>query len=77
MTGMILQKVQMTQIVKENDMVPVTLLYAPKHVIARFKTEEKDGYNAVVVAVATDKKDLGEFEIPYDLESDTFAELKA
>lgn len=68
MSGIIAKKLQMTQIAKDDAIVPVTLLHVPKHVITQVKTTEKDGYNAVVVDVMEGDKVLMKKELDYSIE---------
>ena len=50
MAGIVATKVGMTQIIDENgSMIPVTVLKAEANVIRSIKTEEKHGYNAIVI----------------------------
>jgi len=49
--GLIVSKKEMTRIWIEGKMVPVTLVEILPQKILRYKTEEKDGYQAVVVGV--------------------------
>ncbi len=46
---LILKKQEMTRIWDEDKMVPVTILAIPTQVVIRHKTQEKDGYTALVV----------------------------
>ena len=50
MAGIVATKVGMTQIINENgSMIPVTVLKAETNVIRSIKTEDKDGYSAIVI----------------------------
>lgn len=50
-TGLIAEKVGMTQIFsEEGEVIPVTLLKASGNIVLENRLEEKDGYNAVVLA---------------------------
>lgn len=52
MSGLIAKKVGMSRVFLENgEMVPVTFLKVEPNVIVRLKTQEKDGYNAVVLGM--------------------------
>ena len=42
MAGLIAQKMEMTQIIKDNNMVPVTLLRIPALQVVQVKTPEVD-----------------------------------
>ena len=52
---LIVQKQEMTRLWVDDKMVPVTLVKVCKQEIVRYKTQEKDGYTAMVVGV--DKKE--------------------
>jgi large subunit ribosomal protein L3 len=55
-TGLIATKVGMSQIFNEfGEAIPVTLLKADGNVVVETKTEEKDGYNAVVLGFGEKK----------------------
>lgn len=54
--GIIAKKQEMTKLWIENKYVPVTLLVVPEQEILQWKSEDKDGYVAVVVWA--DKKEL-------------------
>jgi large subunit ribosomal protein L3 len=72
MAGLIARKLEMTRIVKDKKMVPVTLVKIPVTTVAQIKTVETDGYEAVVLSVTDDKS-------PYLREvslSDKFADVK-
>lgn len=51
MKGILARKIGMTRIISPEDgeMVPVTVLEAPKSIILQVKSQEKDGYNALVL----------------------------
>lgn len=55
MAGMLARKIEMTRVVKGDKFVPVTLLEIPSMQVLGYKTEEKDGYSAIVVGIV--KKD--------------------
>lgn len=55
MSGLIAQKISMTQITRGDAMVPVTLLRVPQSSVAQIKTQEKDGYSALVIAARNPK----------------------
>ena len=57
----------MTQIVRGDTMVPVTLLRVPGLSVTQIKTAEKDGYCALVLDVKNKKgKTAQKKEVPYD-----------
>lgn len=49
MSGLIAQKISMTQITRGDALVSVTLLRVPATTVAQVKTSEKDGYDALVI----------------------------
>ena len=57
MLGLLAKKVGMTQVFDEaGNMVPVTVMRVDPNIIVAHRTEEKDGYRAVVVGVDDMKK---------------------
>ena len=57
MLGLFAKKVGMTQVFDESgNMVPVTVMRVDPNVVIANKTEEKDGYKAVVVGIDDEKK---------------------
>lgn len=63
MAGLITKKIEMTRVIHNGVFTPVTLVSVPKLTIAQVKTQEKDGYSAVVVRMTDGKKEtLKEFE---------------
>ncbi len=57
MLGLFAKKVGMTQVFDESgNMVPVTVLRVDPNIVIAQKTEEKDGYKAVVVGIDEAKK---------------------
>lgn len=63
MAGLITKKIEMTRVIHNGVFTPVTLVSVPKLSIAQVKTQEKDGYSAVVVRMTDGKKEtLKEFE---------------
>jgi len=57
MLGLLAKKVGMTQVFDEaGNMMPVTVMRVDPNIVIAQKTEEKDGYNAVVVGVDDAKK---------------------
>lgn len=55
--GILCKKKEMTRMWVDGNMVPVTLLAVLPQEVARYKTQETDGYSAVVIGVKKDKKD--------------------
>ncbi|MDR1970683.1 MAG: 50S ribosomal protein L3 [Treponema sp.] len=59
MLGLLAKKVGMTQVFDDDgNLVPVTVLRFDPNIVVAQKTEEKDGYSAVVVGVDDKKKHL-------------------
>jgi large subunit ribosomal protein L3 len=57
MLGLLARKVGMTQVFdEEGNLIPVTVMRADPNIVIARKTEEKDGYRAVVVGVDDMKK---------------------
>jgi len=57
MLGLLARKVGMTQVYDEaGNMIPVTVMSVDPNIVIAQKTEEKDGYNAVVVGLDDMKK---------------------
>ncbi len=67
MSGLVAQKISMTQIARGDALVPVTLLRIPQLAISQIKTAEKDGYAALVLDAKNQKgKTMKRKEVPYD-----------
>lgn len=67
MSGLVAQKISMTQIARGDNLVPVTLLRVPQLSVAQIKTAEKDGYSALVLDAKNKKgKTVKRKEVPYD-----------
>ena len=49
--GIVVSKKEMTRIWKDGKMIPVTIVEVLPQKILRYKTIEKDGYQAVVMGV--------------------------
>jgi large subunit ribosomal protein L3 len=59
MLGLLAKKVGMTQVFDDaGNLVPVTVLRFDPNVVIAQKTEEKDGYKAVLIGVDEEKKNL-------------------
>jgi large subunit ribosomal protein L3 len=59
MLGLLARKVGMTQVFDdEGNLVPVTVVRVDPNIVIAQKTEEKDGYKAIVVGVDDEKKKL-------------------
>jgi large subunit ribosomal protein L3 len=59
MLGLLARKVGMTQVFDdEGNEVPVTVVRVDPNIVIAQKTEEKDGYKAVVIGVDDEKKNL-------------------
>lgn len=57
MAWLLATKLEMTRVVKWNDFVPVTLLKVPTLKVVAIKTQETDGYTALVLGVLRDGKE--------------------
>lgn len=57
MAWLLASKLEMTRIVKWNDFVPVTLLKVPTLKVVAIKTQETDGYTALVIGILKDGKE--------------------
>lgn len=55
MAGLLARKIEMTRVIKDDKFIPVTLLEVPKIQVIGYKTQEKDGYSAMIVGIV--KKD--------------------
>ncbi len=67
MSGLVAQKISMTQIARGDALVAVTLLRVPQLSVAQIKTPEKDGYSALVLDAKNAKgKTVQRKEVPYD-----------
>ncbi|QFR38628.1 50S ribosomal protein L3 [Candidatus Gracilibacteria bacterium 28_42_T64] len=55
MAGIIATKLEMTRVIKGDRFIPVTLLKVPALRVVGYKTLEKDGYEAMIVGVLTEK----------------------
>jgi large subunit ribosomal protein L3 len=65
MSGLIAQKLSMTQIARGDTMVAVTLLRVPNITISQIKTADKDGYSALVLDAKNAKgKTMKKREVP-------------
>lgn len=58
MAGILAKKCDMTRIIKDQKLIPVTLLEVPTLTVAQVKTQEKDGYAAVVLSYVEGKNTL-------------------
>ena len=72
------KKLKMTQIWKDGKVVPVTVIVAEPNKVAIVRTKEKDGYEAVQVALARTKRefkaDSSKFKIGDMIDVSGFAE---
>jgi len=65
MSGIIAQKLSMTQIARGDALVAVTLLRVPSTTISQIKTADKEGYNALVLDAKNAKgKTMKKKEVP-------------
>lgn len=56
MAWLLVRKLEMTRVVKGNELVPVTLVKVPTVKVVQIKTLESDGYTAVVVGVQSSEE---------------------
>lgn len=56
MAGLLAKKCDMTRVIKDQKIVPVTLLEVPALTVAQVKTLDKDGYEAVVLSFQDGKQ---------------------
>lgn len=52
MAGLLARKVEMTRVIKDDRFIPVTLLTLPHMQVVGYKTQEKDGYSAMIVGIS-------------------------
>lgn len=65
MSGIIAQKLSMTQIARGDALVAVTLLRVPSTTISQIKTADKEGYAALVLDAKNAKgKTMKKHEVP-------------
>lgn len=48
---MLARKIEMTRVIKDSKFIPVTLLSIPHMQVVGYKTQEKDGYSAIIVGI--------------------------
>ncbi len=56
MAGIIGKKLEMTRVLHNGKFTPVTLIRIPTLTVAQVKTEEIDGYTALVIAMTEGKR---------------------
>ena len=67
MSGLVAQKLSMTQIARGDNLVARSLLRVPQLSVAQIKTADKDGYSALVLDAKNAKgKTVKRKEVPYD-----------
>lgn len=79
MKGILGKKLGMTRIVEENgNYIPVTIVECSPNIIHQLKTNEKDGYNAVVLGCAPRKhpSKTKKFYYVREIKADSLDELK-
>ena len=57
MAGIIGKKLEMTRVLHNGTFTPVTLIKVPTLTVAQVKTEEHDGYSAIVVSMKDGKQE--------------------
>ena len=55
MAGLLARKIEMTRVIKDDKFIPVTLLTLPHMQVVGYKTQETDGYSAIIVGISTDE----------------------
>ena len=55
MVGLLARKLEMTRIIKDDKFIPITLLSLLDMKVVGYKTQEKDGYSAMIIGVIKDK----------------------
>ncbi len=51
MAGILARKIEMTRVIKGDKFIPVTLLEVPKMQVIGYKTEDRDGYSAIIIGL--------------------------
>ena len=55
MAGLLARKIEMTRVIKDDKFIPVTLLTLPHMQVVGYKTQEKDGYSALIVGISSEE----------------------
>jgi large subunit ribosomal protein L3 len=76
MAWLITTKLEMTRLVKWERFIPITLLQVPELRVVWFKTEEKDGYSAIIVWVLEDTENSTLKEGKTTLSKNAFLKIK-
>lgn len=76
MAGIIATKLEMTRVVKDEKLVPITLLEVPELRVIWFKTLENDGYDAVIVWVLIEWSSAEIAEWKKTLKKSSFKKIK-
>ncbi|MCH8518568.1 50S ribosomal protein L3 [Candidatus Gracilibacteria bacterium] len=54
MAGLLARKIEMTRVIKDDKFIPITLLTLPHMQVVGYKTQEKDGYSALIVGISSE-----------------------
>lgn len=76
MAWIIATKLEMTRVVKDERLVPITLLFVPELRVVWFKTLEKDGYDAIIIWVLKKWVSAELAEWKTTLNKDSFVKIK-
>lgn len=55
MAGILARKIEMTRVIKNEKFIPITLLTLPHMQVVGYKTQEKDGYSALIVGISSEE----------------------
>lgn len=76
MAWIIATKLDMTRVVKEEKLIPITLLKVPELRVVWFKTLENDGYDAIIIGVLKNSVEATLAEWKTTLSKDLFIKIK-
>lgn len=76
MAWLIVTKLEMTRVIKDDKFIPVTLLKVPELRIIWFKTLEKDWYEAIIIWILKEEKEGVLKEWKTTLSKNEFSEVK-
>jgi len=55
MAGILARKIEMTRVIKDEKFIPITLLTLPHMQVVGYKTQDKDGYSALIVGISSEE----------------------
>lgn len=55
MAGILARKIEMTRVIRDEKFIPITLLTLPHMQVVGYKTQEKDGYSALIVGISREE----------------------